>query len=380
MIFYPKGSILFYMKQYTTVRQVRKVLTSHFKSKNKKLSFVDALKKIEDENLFDEYLHFHYERTLELFSLKDLKKVVDDIPILINPIVSNKKLQNINEDVVIGEGHDVLGFVNLPFVEDGLHFHDHFELDFVYSGKTTVQLEGETRVLEQWDLCLVSPNFPHSLSVDDEESLVLTYLIRSSSFDKIFSKLLLQDDLLARFFRNTLYKPGHSKYLFFHIGKESPLLQKLLQDILIESNSKKPYSSDFANCLLQELFYTLLREHGNKISYFGLEKLKGVQNFSTILLYLQNNYKTATLSNVASFFQYSEGYLSRLFKRNLDMNFTDVIQAIKLRKAKSYLLETDFSIATICENVGYESPDYFTKCFKKHFKCTPSEFRAVYRN
>lgn len=364
------------MEQYTTVKQVRKILSAWYKSKHTRLSFTEALGIIENENLVEEYWRFPFVRSLDLLPLERLRTVVDGIPIAMNPIIENKDKLSINENVIIRENRDVLGFVNLPFVGDSLHYHDHFELNFVYNGKATMQLDTETRSLEQWDLCLVAPDFQHSLSVDDEESLVLTYLIRRSSFDNIFGSLLLQDDLLARFFRNTLYKPGHSKYLLFRIGHEEPLLLKSLQNILIESNSLRPYASDFTNCLLHELFYTLLRDHGSKISYYGLEKHAGVQNFSSILLYLQNNYRTATLGTVASFFQYSEGYLSRLFKRNLDMNFTDVIQAIKLRKAKSYLLETDMEIGAICEQVGYESADYFTKCFKKHFNCTPSDFRT----
>ena len=363
------------MEQYTRVKEIRKLLISHMKQKGSKLGFVQALKQIEENNLCEESAEFRYQRKLGLLPLEEFRSLIDDIPILVNPIVGNKNLRKINENTVIGKNQDVLGFVNLPFVDDGLHYHDHFELNFVYSGKATQQLDSETRVLEQYDLCLIAPDFPHSLWVDDKDSLVLTYLIRRSSFDNIFSNLLLQDDLLARFFRNTLYKPGHSKYLFFRIAKEDPLLQKILQDIVIESHSQRPYSSSFSNCLLHELFYTLLRDHGSKINYFGLEKLSTVQNFSSILLYLQNNYKTASLSSVASFFQYSEGYLSRLFKRNLDMNFTEVLQAIKLRKAKKYLLETDMNLLSICEQIGYESPDYFTKCFKRHFKCTPSEFR-----
>ena len=363
------------MEQYTTVRQVRKILTSHYKRLKQRQSFVSVLQQIANNNLFDDCANFSCERTLNLLSLEELRSVVDSIPISMKPIIDNKKTQDINEDVVIKNGHDVLGFVNLPFVEDGIHFHDHFELNFVYSGSAVQQLASETRSLSAGDLCLIAPSFPHKLDVNDEDSLVLTYLIRRSSFDRIFSNFLLQNDLLALFFRNTLYKPGHSNYLLFHISKESPLLLKTLQDILIESNSKKPYSSGFANCMLQELFYMLLRDHGSSISYFGLEKLSHVQNFSSILLYLQNNYQTATLESVATFFQYSQGYLSRLFKKNLNMNFTDVMQAVKLRKAKEYLLTTDMSIGSICEQVGYESPDYFTKCFKKHFGTTPSDFR-----
>ena len=365
------------MNQYTTVKLVRQKLTRRFKKDGKRTSFINVLKEIVDENLFDDSPVFREERSLYLLSLDALRRVVDSIPIYINPIVQNKSSRNIAEDIVIPSGRDVLGFVNLPFVDDGLHFHDHFELNFVYSGRAVQQLDSEKRILEQWDLCIVAPDFPHKLDVNDEESLVLTYLIRRSSFDNIFKNLLLQDDLLARFFRNTLYKPGHSKYLLFRIGKESPVLQKILQDILIESNSQKPYSSAFANCLLQELFYTLLRNHGGKINYFGLEKLSHSQNFSAILLYLENNYRTATLSAVSSFFQYSEGYLSRLFKRNLDMNFTAVMQAIRLRKAKSLLLGTDMSVSAISEQVGYESADSFAKCFKRHFHCTPSDFRSA---
>ena len=368
------------MEWYTTVKQVRDILVKHYRNKKTRLAFVDVLSYIADENLADEQKAFLYRRSLEVLPLKTVRDVVDAIPISMNPILRNERRQNINEDVVIGDGRDVLGFVNLPFVGDSLHYHDHFELNFVYHGKASQMLDNECRELQPFDLCLVAPDFPHSLSVDDEDSLVLTYLIRRSSFDQIFKNLLLQDDLLARFFRNTLYKPGHSKYVLFHIGKESPQLQKILQDILIESNCDMPYSSELANCFLQELFYTLLRDHGGKMSYYGLEKLSTVQNFSAILLFLQNNYKTATLCNVAEFFKYSEGYLSRLFKRNLDMNFTDVMQAIRLRKAKSYLTDTDMNIAAISESIGYESSDYFAKCFKKHFKCTPSEYREAHRS
>ena len=70
--------------------------------------------------------------------------------------------------------------------------HDHFELNLVYSGKACLQLDTETRLLDQWDLCLVAPDFPHSLSVDDEDSLILTFQIRRSSFDRIFGNLFQQ--------------------------------------------------------------------------------------------------------------------------------------------------------------------------------------------
>lgn len=55
-------------------------------------------------------------------------------------------------------------------------------------------------------------------------------------------------------------------------------------------------------------------------------------------------------------------------------NVNDFISSIRMKKA-AQLLETDLDIAEIGYKVGFTDPTYFTKCFRKYFAKTPSQYR-----
>jgi AraC-like DNA-binding protein len=43
--------------------------------------------------------------------------------------------------------------------------------------------------------------------------------------------------------------------------------------------------------------------------------------------------------------------------------------------AKDLLQKSNYSLKRIAEDVGLQSVQYFHSVFKRHFKCTPAEFR-----
>jgi len=58
-----------------------------------------------------------------------------------------------------------------------------------------------------------------------------------------------------------------------------------------------------------------------------------------------------------------------------NLNPTELIRNTRLQFAAKYLRETDLTISEIAYNVGFSSPSYFTKSFRKHFNMAPSEIR-----
>ena len=54
---------------------------------------------------------------------------------------------------------------------------------------------------------------------------------------------------------------------------------------------------------------------------------------------------------------------------------SEFIRIIKLHKASDLLKNTDLTISEISFQVGFETPSYFTKCFKDIFKENPSEYQ-----
>jgi AraC-like DNA-binding protein/mannose-6-phosphate isomerase-like protein (cupin superfamily) len=361
---------------YTTIDTIYRLAVSSYKERNKRQPFWRILNEIAEKDLSSVKPKVDVEKRVTLFEDEDFLNIIGGFPVDVCRILSNPHKEVIEEHFVIPANRNVSGFLHIPYIDDRMHTHDHFEINYVYRGKARQQIIKEERILKEGEFCIISPHMHHNVLVDDTESLVISLMVRKSTFDLIFGPLLTQNDLLASFFRNTLYQKGQSQYLLFIADSNDLIVRKLIQDLMIETNSDRKYANVYANCLVQELFYLLLREYSNTILYYGGDKWIDKQaNFSMILAYVQNNFRTATLESVAEFFHYSESYLSRLFKRNMHEGFNKVIQNLKMEKAEEYLVHTDRSIAWICEQVGYESPDYFTKKFKQKHGCTPSQFR-----
>lgn len=84
-----------------------------------------------------------------------------------------------------------------------------------------------------------------------------------------------------------------------------------------------------------------------------------------------------SLSECAGSVHVSGGHLSRLFAKELGMNFSEYVNRKKLEHAKQLLGETNMKINKVAEEVGYLNPHYFSKLFKEYIGVTPREFRNI---
>lgn len=95
------------------------------------------------------------------------------------------------------------------------------------------------------------------------------------------------------------------------------------------------------------------------------------------LKYIEENYgEQILLEDVASISNLSLYYFSKLFKKEMGMNFTAYVTKYKIEKAKSMLKNTDIPIVNIASDLGYYECGYFTKVFKKLEGITPTEYRS----
>lgn len=85
-----------------------------------------------------------------------------------------------------------------------------------------------------------------------------------------------------------------------------------------------------------------------------------------------------TLTYVAERMNFSSYYLSKVFKKELGVNFVKYVTERKMDKAKELLKDNDIPIVNIAFEIGYPEPSYFTKVFKKVENMTPSQYRNQY--
>ncbi|WP_310830795.1 helix-turn-helix domain-containing protein [Paenibacillus pedocola] len=81
-----------------------------------------------------------------------------------------------------------------------------------------------------------------------------------------------------------------------------------------------------------------------------------------------------SLDAVSSKVFISPKYLSKLFKEELGVTYTDYITGRRMEQAKRLLANNDMSIDQIAVTVGYGTTAYFIKRFKEMYGCTPGNY------
>lgn len=93
--------------------------------------------------------------------------------------------------------------------------------------------------------------------------------------------------------------------------------------------------------------------------------------------FIEENYgqKGLTIHEVAKKNHVSPNYLSYLFKKNTGYNLWEYVIKLRMEESRALILNTDMRRYEIAEKVGYESPEHFSKIFKKYYGMSPSDMK-----
>lgn len=358
---------------YSTIGDVQAVLEQRYRDHGLRTSFPFALEYLRAQGRLmetrPEVPTFFTPMDTDAFDA-----LVKALPVDALKIIEDAGRPVITEDNSIPEGKDVFLIKHIPYVDDGLHAHNYFEINFLYAGSCVQLFENERRTLRAGDMCIISPFAQHNIVIEPP-SLALGILMRKSTFDQLFWKLLTQKDLLSAFFRHSLYETEHSNYLFLQTDSRLEI-QHLIQSIMLETHLSDSYANPNAINLINVLFGKILRSYSETIQFYDVKpRLHRELEFSMLLQYVQQNYQTVTLQGLAQQFHFSEAHLSRRFKQNTGKGFSALIQELKLSRAAESLRNTGMKVSEISEMIGYDSVDHFSRSFKRRFGVSPLAYR-----
>jgi AraC family transcriptional regulator len=68
-------------------------------------------------------------------------------------------------------------------------------------------------------------------------------------------------------------------------------------------------------------------------------------------------------------------HFSRAFRQSMGTSPYQYLLARKIERAKSFLAESNRSVAEVAASVGFSRPNHFARVFKKQTGFSPNEFR-----
>ncbi len=96
----------------------------------------------------------------------------------------------------------------------------------------------------------------------------------------------------------------------------------------------------------------------------------------SVIQYVEEFYnRRISLQEIAKREFLSEAYLSRLFKEETGINFSDYVDSIRLQHAVEELRQSQLPILTIALNNGFSTAKRFSSLFKEKYDMTPNQYR-----
>jgi len=120
---------------------------------------------------------------------------------------------------------------------------------------------------------------------------------------------------------------------------------------------------------LPQAFAQLNESSNNEVQYLPMVK--------RVKKYVDENYQDMQLrlSTFAEQNNISLSYMSKLFKHETGVSFTDYLIRYRIKRSLEFLSDTDYKVCEISERVGYSSQHYYCEAFKKVMGMAPTEYR-----
>ena len=279
----------------------------------------------------------------------------------------------IRENQEILTNYDISVGRMLRYYPSHWHANDSFEIYYALSGNCPVYFEDEVIIVKPGTVLIVAPSVLHASPCYADDNVLLYYLVRSSTFDRVFWNQIPSDNLMSAFFRQALSVQQSNAYLHFETDGDEEI-RNLLYRMYREYRSAQRYGAQMLNALMSEFFVLLLRRYEGTARLPRTKDFYWKHEFSGILTYIQTHFATVTQAEVAEYFHYSERQIGRIVQNCTGLTYAQLILKLRMEQAGKLLQQKTASIDTIAAAVGYSTPCSFYRAFSKYYGCTPRTF------
>lgn len=254
------------------------------------------------------------------------------------------------------------------------HTNDYFEIYYCYCGTCPIHLADEVILMNPGTVLILAPSVLHASPCYQDDSVLFYYMVRSSTFDKVFWSQLPPENLMSSFFRQALGHEKHASYLQFETEGDSDI-ELLLSRSYDEFCRPESYTPQMLNALMSEFFILLLRRYEGTARLPRTADFYWKHEFSALLTYIQAHYHEMTLSEIAAHFHYSERQLTRIVINCTSRNYSQLMLKLRMENAANLLKQKNIPIETVASAVGYSSLSSFYHAFTRYFHCTPAKYQ-----
>jgi AraC-like DNA-binding protein len=253
--------------------------------------------------------------------------------------------------------------------------NNFFELVLINEGKGSQCINYNEVAYSKGSIFLLPPLKCHSFSIKKPTKFV--FLKFTDSFFKNMNGFSIDRN---EWFKEASYILSNYNQLPGDIIKndlDRRHMDSLISMILQESRDYGQESVNLITSLMTSILEILIRNI-KKTSYFDFPKKNFDERITKMLTYINENIdKTELLKveNLADVFMMSTSYVSEYFKKQVNMPLREYIIKAKLKLVEIRLLNSDFTLTEIADELGFTDVSHLSKTFKKYAGTSIREFK-----
>ena len=312
--------------------------------------------------------------------LEQLRKITEEEKKILEGQEVDKDLYTSGRDFIVDsrkmleEGKLITVRTHTRFVHFPPHKHNYVEVLYVCMGSVTNIIDGREVVLKTGELLFLNQYTSHEILPAGVDDIVINFMVLPQFFDVAYS-MAGAGNILADFLVNVLRRDEErGEYLHFKVA-ENLQIQNLLENMIYSLVTGKGDQNRINQTTMGLIFLYLLES----VQYAEMRLPNQYENMITMttLDYIEQQYKTATLTELCEKLHLPMHMLSKMIRKNTGFNFKELLQRKRLNKSVELMCETDLPISDIIAAVGYENGSYFHRVFKERYHTTPRAFRVA---
>ena len=277
---------------------------------------------------------------------------------------------------MLEEGKLIAVRTHTRFVHFPSHRHNFIEVLYVCEGSLINIIGGKQVVIEAGELLFLNQFTRHEILPAGKNDIAINFMILPEFFDVAYT-MAGSNNVLADFLVNVLRQNEEKgEYLHFRVA-EVLQIQNLLENMIYSLVTGRGDQNRINQTTMGLIFLYLL----DSVQYAEMRVPNQYENMisMTTLDYIEQNYKTATLTELCVRLHLPMHVLSKMIKKNTGFNFKELLQRKRMSKAIELMCETELPISDIIAAVGYENGSYFHRVFREKYHVTPRAFREINR-
>jgi len=247
---------------------------------------------------------------------------------------------------------------------------EYYQFSFSKEKKKVLLVDDEPRLIESLSILLENCYKTYKAT----NGIEAWEMVKNNDVDAIILDIVMPD-MDGLDFLKKLRGEGNKVPVIIVTGNSCLEYAEKSAHLMVSGYFSKPYDVD----RIMDRLDFLLNSTANNYDEPLLPKKIKHPLLQKVVEHLEDNYTIPlSINNISKKAGISSSHLSRLFKENLNISFTQYMNRLRVEKAKELLDDKSLTINEIMNSVGFSTEQHFFKQFKRYTGTTPGRLRQLY--